>query len=572
MSVRSPFYKIMFGELDLSDKCLRFSYKYSEENNDVCTMELRDSDIDFPDQDYFKERARLVVSWGYITPDGKEQISRIVYVQDIDFTFGPDWIGATITASEKAANMVSGTSKKVYNGTNAFEITKDIADKHGLDAYFIPEEPIQRMDKEVADKLQQLNERALREWADREKRINESISDLNNPKVTQPRSWTDTDAEAYRRNKSFGPGPLPFSVLDNVASNRLKREQIIDEKSELAAKARLQKIRSSYGVALKYLNGVAQVGKSNKQFLKWIFMQEQNGPHVIDTRDDAIVIRKRNFNQVPIRNYTYAGTEGIVKDFSPESKNKSRSALTAVGYGAWSRGAKAFVGGMVDNVNSPVALELAKYMQVANNLREYVSSGKLKPNDPLPNLQPYGLSNPRPAPLLAQTNVRSSSTESTATYIRVNAHITVEKGIRAIDDLINTFTDPSTTAKYFPGYAGDGPGDAYEQARNAQRNAELDRNPGNLVIEGDYGIEVGQIVNIQGVGKRFSGNYYITECEHLIEPGIGYETQMSILRAGHNIPTSMGSLPTESSGKATNTQPSPSNIRPTKKTITTKKN
>jgi phage protein D len=47
---------------------------------------------------------------------------------------------------------------------------------------------------------------------------------------------------------------------------------------------------------------------------------------------------------------------------------------------------------------------------------------------------------------------------------------------------------------------------------------------------GDPELRAGTLVEIEGLGKRFSGSYYVTSTEHSYKPSIGYRTAFSVRR------------------------------------------
>lgn len=53
---------------------------------------------------------------------------------------------------------------------------------------------------------------------------------------------------------------------------------------------------------------------------------------------------------------------------------------------------------------------------------------------------------------------------------------------------------------------------------------------GEGVCIGRTDLRAGTVIKIDGIGKRFSGNYYVTSTTHLYAPDIGYRTEFSVRR------------------------------------------
>src|SRR5690606_40785037 len=66
-----------------------------------------------------------------------------------------------------------------------------------------------------------------------------------------------------------------------------------------------------------------------------------------------------------------------------------------------------------------------------------------------------------------------------------------------------------------------------------QSEKELDLNESQCEIVGDPTLIVGKVITIMGVGRRFSGNYYIFHVQHEIVPETGYKCYLRLYRTGH---------------------------------------
>lgn len=75
---------------------------------------------------------------------------------------------------------------------------------------------------------------------------------------------------------------------------------------------------------LKIYDEAIQGNKSDFQHLDELKDNEPGGPWVLETHDDELTIKKRNFNQAPIRSYIYKGEPGTLLEFQPQGKNKTK--------------------------------------------------------------------------------------------------------------------------------------------------------------------------------------------------------------------------------------------------------
>jgi hypothetical protein len=73
---------------------------------------------------------------------------------------------------------------------------------------------------------------------------------------------------------------------------------------------------------------------------------------------------------------------------------------------------------------------------------------------------------------------------------------------------------------------------------------------------------VGIIVTVLGVGKKHSGNYYVTKSTHVIEKGSGYELELEAAKHGHNIISNEDYIQADQIGRDVNKQVGPEDSGP----------
>lgn len=77
-------------------------------------------------------------------------------------------------------------------------------------------------------------------------------------------------------------------------------------------------------------------------------------------------------------------------------------------------------------------------------------------------------------------------------------------------------------------------GEADQMARGQFIQRALEYVTGEGQCRGDPDLQAGCIVDIQGVGKRFGGRYYVIAATHIFGPHQGYTTEFSVKRNAHN--------------------------------------
>jgi len=128
---------------------------------------------------------------------------------------------------------------------------------------------------------------------------------------------------------------------------------------------------------------------------------------------------------------------------------------------------------------------------------------------------------------------------------------------KALENTINFFKNPDSFNKPVTDPTHNNPSDAHTTAANWRDEANLKNNPGYIEAIGDPNIVKGKIITILGVGKKHSGNWYITKVEHLIGDGKSYMMRIDIVRQGSNIKVNNSYAGTDQTNKVLNKQIGP---------------
>ena len=107
------------------------------------------------------------------------------------------------------------------------------------------------------------------------------------------------------------------------------------------------------------------------------------------------------------------------------------------------------------------------------------------------------------------------------------------------DSLVSaSVTGPAMVRKAFPGDSGGisthlavgSQAEADQLAKGWFKEMSLRYVVGDGVTIGTPELRAGTLINIEGLGKRFSGRYYVTGTDHSYKPARGYRTAFSVRR------------------------------------------
>lgn len=522
-SFGSVFVRIYHQDKELPYPIEKFKYTYDEQEPDECVFTVRSLIWGLPDLPEFQEKVELRVTWGYIGGNTK---TRKVYIQDLKPSFEKDGLFFEITCTDKSIELRKSNSKKLHKKGDVIGLASAISKKHGIEAYIeygpnntasfqgflnnLPQKPKPQKPKNTTSPTSN-NIRGtivgdFTPTPGRDATLKRSIQTAAKYKLSDYGSFVE-EVEAYRKVSK-----IPNAQL--FASNPAFTEMYLK-----ALKAKTQEGSDQ----------TPQAGKTDHQVLREKLNGFDNEPYVLDSRDDEIIIRKRNFNQTPYCKYTYMGEDGQLLTFSPVTKSRARSSNNnAVQYSGWDPLNKTFKSNRADASTSSTQDSLSNYL-TGDLDKVYV-------------------------PQIFMGRVLGTPTPSDATQTVKSLMIERFEGQSKED-----FT------KSVIGIRGNS-----EVAQGIRDNAELAMNPGNALVVGDPNIEVGQIITFENVSKKYSGNYYTTKSIHTIESSSGYLINIDITRQGVNVKSRSNDIAAKDAKKRINKQLGQSNEDIRKKVKTAK--
>lgn len=477
----SPYIRCYFGGQEIPYPIENFKYTYAEDDDDNAEINIRLDDRKAPDLKMFQEGAIWTMVWGWIK--GPNSHIRTVVSYEVKWQFDSDIMLITIMFHEQGVSLKQRAVKDLHQGGNIVSALHEIGKVHGLKtSIVVPDET--GKDKEIP--------------------TTDSLS-LACQQLAQFKAKMDS-AEIAKFNGSKDNNIFQLFVLTGNA----------------VSPTRDPNLTSKFVSEFTFNTGLPQANKTDKMFLDELAKKQPGGQFILDTTDDKAVLRKRNFGQKPRRLYTWAGGDGELQSFQPESKGTGKDGTSInLQVDGWDKMNKTYFAGD-SNVGNEAVLDeeaqktLAKYRKQRADLDNKVEN--------------YIIGN-------FQTTIKQSvAADATRNNKLISLPITVLDKKTSLDNTIDYFTNGGKNKPLNDPTIQD-PNSALAAAANARQEAELKNNPGYFEAIGDPSLEKGMIVTILGVSKKYSGNYYITHIEHSISGDKEYMIRADIVRQGHNIQT-----------------------------------
>jgi phage protein D len=284
------------------------------------------------------------------------------------------------------------------------------------------------------------------------------------------------------------------------------------------------------GILFKKKIQIPQGNKSDFRLLTDEANTQVGGPLLVEGRDDSLILKKRNFNQRPLRTYNYRNEDGQLLDFVPETKKRQKDPQsTETNVSIWDELKKEY---RTFNASESTDGQTRLGDNVTFNAEERTLTYTAPSGDSI---------NKIPVSNYQQEEKPNVGVKFTRQYNQVNLqsfkNTPVDNtAIVAIgyDFNVQNNKEESVAPPSDPLLADD---DAQAQAENLRRQAALEANPANAKVLGWPKLESGKLLTILGVAKKYTGNYYITKVEHIIDYSSGYICELDLVRnATSNIP------------------------------------
>lgn len=557
----APFIRVFYNSKELTQNFEDLKYTASEEDDDQCILTVRSDDRSVADRPEYQEGAVLQVTWGFI---GTGQVAiRKIKIMDVNWDFDKSNITGEVVGCELGVSLKYSSSDTVYRNTSMVGVAREMAEKHGLDPKVVVPG---REDTQFTNP----------------KGSEEALSNLINlgERITMPGGVG-----------KYLPAPKVMTTIDKDTTDWLKKQaenrrevdsvakliygvtyqDIVDQKNAGGAINLLQVQRQiqlrRYLADMKTHPFVAQGNKTDKQLLTELGMKETGGPFIPETRDGDLIIRRRDWNKKPYRSYEYGGADGELLNYKSDPKDRNRKqAARNMTFGSWDPGSKTYMEGNSNAVNDTTRATLAKYEKLFDNYKELV---KKFPNAIVGFRDITKELGSNKGSVSSNILGTAAISDETRVVKEIRVPIYAIDKLKVLENTVNQLKGISPNKKIVDPN-NDGIEDAYQQASNLRNQADMKRNPITALVYGDVGLWPGEILTIFGVGKKYSGNHYITGVDHVVNMS-GYFVNISMARKGNNIASNPDTdISTKELGKTVNTEMGPNQSGGKTKTINLK--
>lgn len=523
----SPYVRIYYNGEEISPIVENFVYIADEENDDEIRISIESNDPKEADNPYWQEQAELEVVWGYI--GGQTGQLRKVYVQEPTWKYSDKLITGTINCTEKARSLKYQNASEVYARTNLPALVGKVATKFDLAAFIEGYVPEAGDGTDLKFELEAKPGEYLDDYLKRNYLVE------RNGIVIRPVSKVPLNAKAWK-------------MSEHVGEYHYVAPQETGYKNTKEWKDRLSKIDAIMAEAMQdkppFLEkDIPQGNKTYAQMLNTEAMRTP-GNWMMESRDDELILKRRNFNQVPYKAYEYRGEPGELINFTPTSRMKTRATqATKSGYKGWDGANKNFFGGQVSGIDTNSgAFQMFRKAIIFDRHLEAKNKGGLRIPSKKRSNQIF----------IGPSNVRAQIDNTGSYQVRAMdlSILTVRDRRKALEDSLKNIIDKYTNALYDP--TANGVAMAYARAQNKRNAAELNMNPATATLVMDPLLMTGKVITIIGAGSKHSGNHYIIKATHTIKRGSSASTELEMVKTGSNKKLSPDDVPVR--GPVNNTQ------------------
>lgn len=529
----APYVRVFTSAGEVRGTVTNFSYRYSQEKDDVAQIRIQSSDVNLADYPEYQEGAKLIIEWGFLG----EQIytKRKVAITDIKATFSQNTIALDLLCTDESSRLKSTSRNKVWKDTDLNKLGEQIATEHGL-------------------------------------KFN-GVSTDESGKSTEESGFLSTGPKSPGYIGTDGNYKIPIDNTQVQKTFLFKNYQSLPQ----ANKSDFSVLKE---VADNQPGGPFEVtGRDDELIIQKIPLSQKPFKIYSYGKDDGLL---EFYPETKATTEKAASTNISVAGFDPENKtsfstnaNESNAYTTPLGdivdvphpehtYGEKLLGA-ALVGGGVGSVLPGVGTLVGAGLGVGTILLAdgigLVTGDTNIPENP-PSIKPleqndYEVKKTQTSSQSSIKNVEKAPESNLLKEIRKKNNgtqlvITEQNGMVAYkefntqsEDFLkadgNNTASVDNTSIVLP-YGGvfpyskqqpsveSSPGDAHGKASNQQAKASLEKNPASAKVIGDPLLKSGIILTINNVSKKFSGNYYVTECTHDLDFRSGYTISLELKR------------------------------------------
>jgi hypothetical protein len=467
------------GEVNINQLIKKFSYKYDEENDDTCNITIMVSKPEQLNHPILIEDTKLKAQFGYLLPGGDivKSVKRTIAIRDIDENYKSDGIELTI----KCTDLVSYLRNIKYNQSSDKDNFGDWIDEIISDSFVAT--------RTVRGKTQVIKSNKAKTGLGSQNVIPGTQQPIT-PGVPQPGS------------------SLPFNLKQTgQTKNEYYTEAFNDNNINPENKMIVGGIGFQGQITVVEKDQVIK-GKSKAlyQEIQDRLNSSPDGPAFIDSRDNIIDIKTRNFQQPNYRNFTYAGNTGELIDFKPTS-----NVVTVNGDEAES----SFLNPETKIHESQKSTFISDHGELPEQLNELDLK---RVYGQLEDMFEYNAQNP-----LDQKQFDDIVFKKLR---RITNRPAEEMGISKIliEERLKFSAKTILSLPYFDKIKREAFVKNYIE-KKIQRKYEA-----RAKTIGDPSIISSKVYGFYNVSRRNKGSWYCTAAEHIITPGEGYTTIMDLIR------------------------------------------
>jgi len=486
-SYGAPYVNIYFegpnGVIPLQVRLTEFKFSFTDSDGRTMSATIKSDVATLPDLPEYQEKAKWVVTWGYI--QGKS-ITRTMYIRDIVPRYDTEGLTFTIKLKDLAHFMDKDGGRNTFEDQSALDIAKALADKNGLDGVKVDDG------------------------------VNPPTIYGNNPLAEGVLPQPFTNQASSSSTYVYKPGAQGFVVQpSNVQANK--------SSTTLIKEALAKDIGGPYNLTSEEGYLIIRKLNLNKKPIKTYYYRHDDGNLISFTPET-----KNESHQKASAAMSTTVVDSLNKTFSnitvdQATDNTGDPSATTLG--------EAIVDPTTANQTpQPQSTGIgSKILSGAN----YVGNAINQASFDILNTVSFGAYKQIIGPSDNITKIQSSAGIA-KTFTRTNTNVNYwDFGWKPATENTSTILGgPGIMDEVVqPNPQAPGPLDESLAALNNERRLRaLEKNPGKAVVIGEPNLVEAQVVTFMGLAHKQSGNYYLCDVTHVIDVHRGYLCELSTLR------------------------------------------
>lgn len=483
-----------------------FEYEYAEEEDDTCDIKLKLPNVNSLDLPYFQQDVVLHVQWGFMLNNGKVIKSpvRKVAIRDLTTAYTTGGIDLTLECTDLVSYMKGFRSKTVRSDSRALKVSR----------------AVDKSEDNFMDWLKEVNDGRY------------------TATYTKGKDVVRLDLNGRMQNAQQDPRTGTYKIaIDNA---RVQKDFMPNLKVGKIIKGKSKTITQAIEDQLKLQADIENGG---------------GGKPIMDTTDNNIHIKHRNFDQPIFKTYIWAKGNGEVIKFDSNTSTRAtkEDSATSTGVDPFRKEVKTTTVETADtSKNDYKKIQEADFSKLdfsnGNNARTALLDKPYKPTDETlnswledaRNVFKYNIENPlnqKELPDLRYVinkefvNDPVMGTKTSPIFVKVPS-----RQILNSPDFIalNSQVSKDIRAQYRKAASIGG-----TIIDKIQRKYE-----GTIEVIGDPSLIKGKIINITGLSRLDNGKWYITRCRHTIKMAEGYMVSMDVMKKPKTVTLSSKSMAT----------------------------